>query len=72
MAEDKNTEEKPKGKEVKTGWVVVEFTKDHGSTKKGDKRKYHASTAKAIVNKLKVGKIVEEITKYVPEKEVVN
>ena len=61
-------EEKAKGKEEKTGWVIVEFTKDYSSRKKGDKEKYHKSTANALVNKLKVAKIVEELKKFVPAK----
>lgn len=68
MAEDK----KPEGKNVKTGWVEIEFTKTHASRKKGDTATYHASTAKALVNKLKVAKVTKELTKYVPAKKTDN
>lgn len=64
MAEEKK--EEAKGKDVKTGFVVVEFTKDHASRKKGEKETYHTSTAKALTEKLKVAKIAEVLTKYVP------
>lgn len=53
-----------------TGFVVVEFTKDFGSYKKGDKETYHNSTAKGLVEKAKVAKVVEEVKKYVPKKAV--
>lgn len=66
MAETKEAEKK--GKEVKTGWVVVEFIKDFGSYKKGDEKTYHSSTAKALVEKEKVAKVVKELTEFVPEK----
>lgn len=62
------TEEKKDMKSVKTGYVVLEFTKDWGSKKAGDKETYHGSTANALVNKAKVAKIVEELKVYVPKK----
>jgi hypothetical protein len=66
MAEAKKEEKD--GQEVKTGFQVVEFTKEHGSRKKGEKETYHKSTADALVNKLKVAKVVEELTKWEPKK----
>ena len=56
-------------KREKTGWFIIEFLKDHGSYKKGDKETYHISTAKALVDKLKVAKVVEELSVYRPKKE---
>lgn len=57
-----------KGKNVKSGWVVIEFLKDHGGSKKGAEATYHNSTASALVEKLKVAKVVKELTKFVPAK----
>lgn len=63
------TAEKQKESGVKTGFVVLEFIKSHGSRKKGDKETYHRSTANALVEKLKVAKVIEELKKFVPAKE---
>lgn len=57
-----------KEERVKTGWVVLEFTKKWGSNNKGDKKTYHISTAQALVDKEKVAKVIEELKKYVPAK----
>lgn len=61
-----DTAKKPEGKDVKTGWVVLEFTSAHGTKKSGDKETYHMSTAKGLIAR-KVAKIVEELTKFVPK-----
>ena len=60
-------EEKSTQKKELTGFVVVEFTQDWGSKKKGDTETYHKSTAEALVKKGKCCKIVKEIEKYVPK-----
>lgn len=62
-----DTAKKPEGKDEKTGWVILEFTKAHGTKKAGDKETYHKSTANALVER-KVAKVVEELTKFVPKK----
>lgn len=51
-----------------SGFVVLEFLKNHGTKKVGDKETYHHSTANALVSKLKVAKVIEHIKKYVPKK----
>jgi CRISPR/Cas system Type II protein with McrA/HNH and RuvC-like nuclease domain len=53
-----------------SGFIVVEFTEEHGTKKVGDKETYHHSTAAVLVNKAKVAKIVEKLKIYVPKKEV--
>jgi len=53
---------------VKTDWVILEFTESWGSKVKGDKEKYHISTARSLVDKAKVAKVIEEVEKYVPKK----
>lgn len=63
------TKEKEGMKKEKTGWFIIKFTKDHGSYKKGDTETYHISTATALVDKLEVAEIVQELEKYVPKKE---
>lgn len=65
----KAREDNKKELQVKTDWVILEFTDSWGSKKKGDKEKYHISTAKTLV-KRKVAKVIEELTKYVPAKVV--
>ena len=54
-------------KQVETGWVVLEFTEDWGTKKKGDKETYHNSTADTLVNQKEVAKVVEKLKKYVPK-----
>ena len=66
MAGEAKSTDKPEGKDVKTGFVELEFTSDFGSRKKGDTATYHASTADALVKKRKVAKITKELTKFVP------
>ena len=51
----------------KTGFVEVEFIKDHASREKGETEIYHISTAKALVDKLKVAKIIKKNVKYSPK-----
>lgn len=62
-------EAKEKGLNVKTGWVTVEFIKEHGSRKEGDTEKYHVSTANALTKKLKVAKVIKTHTTFVPSQE---
>ena len=52
-----------------SGFVILEFIKDHGTKKEGDEETYHVSTATALVKKLKVAKVVKQLKKYVPKKE---
>lgn len=59
-----------KGKEVKTGWLEIEFLKDFGGYKKGDSATYHESTAAKMIGEAKIAKVTKEITKYVPKKAV--
>jgi hypothetical protein len=54
--------------EGESGFVVIEFTKPHGTHDVGEKETYHHSTAAALVNKLEVAKVVEKLKKYVPKK----
>lgn len=63
MSEDK----KPKMENVPTGYVIVEFLKDHGTYKKGDKAEYHSSTAEALAGKKAIVKVVEKLSKMVPK-----
>lgn len=52
--------------EVPSGWCEVEFTKNFGSYKKGDKATYHKSTINALAKK-DVIKVAKELTQYVPK-----
>jgi hypothetical protein len=54
--------------EKPTPWVEVEFIKNHGAHKKGEKAVYHESTVHAVVERLKVAKVVKKHEKYVPKK----
>lgn len=56
-------------KEKESGFVVIEFTKPHGTHDVGDQETYHHSTAAALVNKMEVAKVVNKLKKYVPKKE---
>ena len=68
MAGEAKSTDKPEGKDVETGYVELEFTKNFGSRKKGEEATYHSSTAKSLVEKLKVAKITKKLTKFVPAK----
>lgn len=45
-----NKKKAPKKVEQPKGMVNIEFTKDFGSYKKGDKMEYHISTAQGLLN----------------------
>ena len=70
MSDTKKAYEPIKIGAKESGFVVLEFTKAHGSKVKGDKETYHHSTANALVGKLGVAKVVKNLEKYVPKKEV--
>lgn len=62
------TSKKIKISDEDSGFVVLEFVKEHGTKKEGDKETYHHSTANALVGKLGVAKVVSHVKKYVPKK----
>jgi len=69
MAEQAKAPKKIQVPEGGTGFVVLEFTQNHGSYKKGDKETYHHSTANALVGKLNVAKVSSYVKKVKPKKE---